>query len=71
MGTDFNYLYSESMRKIVDENCMEAKQGSNEFLKNIMILIKIQIGQGSCRTTGMLMILSSRMKYKKLFNIHS
>jgi len=26
MGTDFNYLYSEEMRKIIDENCMEANK---------------------------------------------
>ncbi len=24
MGTDFNYLYSEDMRKMIDENCLEA-----------------------------------------------
>lgn len=23
MGTDFNYLYSEDMRKAIDENCLE------------------------------------------------
>ncbi|TNV79911.1 hypothetical protein FGO68_gene15764 [Halteria grandinella] len=27
MGTDFNYLYSENMRKIVDENCLDANRG--------------------------------------------
>jgi hypothetical protein len=27
MGTDFNYLYSEEMRKILDENCMETYKG--------------------------------------------
>lgn len=26
MGTDFNYLYSEEMRKVVDENCLEANR---------------------------------------------
>ncbi len=29
MGTDFNYLYSEEMRKIIADNCMEANK---EFL---------------------------------------
>jgi hypothetical protein len=24
MGTDFNYLYSEDMRKLVQDNCLEA-----------------------------------------------
>jgi hypothetical protein len=23
MGTDFNYLYSEEMRKIISDNCMD------------------------------------------------
>lgn len=23
MGTDFNYLYSDDMKKLVDENCLE------------------------------------------------
>jgi hypothetical protein len=27
MGTDFNYLYSEDLRKQVDENCLEANKG--------------------------------------------
>jgi hypothetical protein len=27
MGTDFNYLYSDEMRKILDENCLEANKG--------------------------------------------
>lgn len=27
MGTDFNYLYSEEMRRIMDENCMESYKG--------------------------------------------
>ena len=31
MGTDFNYLYSESMRKIVDDNCMEANKDLMNF----------------------------------------
>ena len=26
VGTDFNYLYSESMRKILDDNCLEANK---------------------------------------------
>lgn len=31
MGTDFNYLYSEDMRKIIDENCMEANKDLLQF----------------------------------------
>lgn len=27
MGTDYNYLYSEEMRKIIDENCLEVNKG--------------------------------------------
>jgi hypothetical protein len=27
MGTDYNYLYSEEMRKTIAENCLEANQG--------------------------------------------
>ena len=27
MGTDFNYLYSEEMRKTLDENCLEQNIG--------------------------------------------
>ncbi len=26
MGTDFNYLYSEEMRKIIEDNCLEANK---------------------------------------------
>lgn len=31
MGTDFNYLYSEEMRKKFDENCLEANKGLLTF----------------------------------------
>ena len=31
MGTDFNYLYSEEMRKIISDNCMEANQDFLQF----------------------------------------
>jgi hypothetical protein len=33
MGTDFNYLYSQDMRQIFDDNCMEAN-------KDLMILLE-------------------------------
>jgi hypothetical protein len=31
MGTDFNYLYSEEMRKIISDNCMESNQDFLNF----------------------------------------